>query len=111
MPNPQWEIILCPICRKEIHRHYASPIVSRGTVSSRIDPTMQADFLTQMMLEADRLHEEFALAAEEACTAHMREQHYQRYRLWLRFRWNWLLNGPWPWSRPLSPEKFEFGGR
>jgi hypothetical protein len=105
----QWEVILCPICRKVIHRHFASPIQSRGRVSSR-DYRAGSSLLTQMTMEAEAEHERYVLAAEAACAEHFRDKHPRRLRLWRRLKWNWLLNGPWPWSKN-DYDKFDYSGQ
>jgi hypothetical protein len=101
------EIIICPICRKEIHRQYAAPIQSRAIMSSRTDPKTASAMLTQMMLAADALHEKIVLDAEEACVEHYRTKHSLRLQLWKRFKWDWIMQRRWPWSRPLG-ETFDF---
>jgi hypothetical protein len=101
------EIILCPICRKAIHTQYSSPILGRSTVSSR-DPHGASGMLTAMMLAAEAEHLKMIMRAEEACRTHFEEQHPRRLRLWKRFKWNWILQRRWPWSRS-SEDTFDFG--
>lgn len=102
------EIIICPICRKQIHHQYSSPIYSRGRVSSR-DYQGGSDMLTAMVLAAEAEHERMVLAAEEACATHFRTEHSRRFRLWQRFHWSWLLQRRWPWSRK-NGEVFDYSG-
>ena len=102
------EVILCPICGDVIHEQYAAPIMGRASLPSRTPPEAAAATLTQMMLEADRMHQEIVQVAEDACAEHMRAQHARRMRLWERYRWNWLLTRRWPWQRVSKHEQFEF---
>ena len=108
--SEQWEIILCPICREVIHRHYAAPIESRARISSRAPAGHASNMLTLMMEEANRMHEELVLKAEEACASHFRERHPLRLRLWKKLKWNWVLNRRFPWQRHSAPE-FDFSRR
>ena len=101
-----WEVIICPICCKEIHRQFSAPIYSRGRVSSR-DYQAGSDMLTAMVLAANEEHERMVMAAKEACATHFREQHTIRFRLWKRLKWAWLLQRRWPW-RKVKGEVFDF---
>ena len=102
------EIIICPICREQIHHNYSSPIYSRGRVSSR-NYAAGADMLTAMMMSAEEEHQRMVHAAEEACAAHFQTAHSRRYRLWKRLKWNWLIQRRWPW-RKVSGELFDYSG-
>lgn len=104
----QNEIILCPLCGKAIHQHFASPIMSRASIPSRTDPADASKMLTHMMLEAEETHRRLVENAERACVEHMKFRHPVRYRLWRRFRWEALLIRRWPWSRTPTYERFDF---
>lgn len=104
-----WETIICPICRKEIHRQFSSPIQSRGRVSSR-DYQAASDMLTAMMLAAEAEHQRMIMAAQDACVEHYRARHRIRFALARRFGWSWLLKRRWPWSR-IPGETFDFSER
>lgn len=100
------EVIVCPICREQIHHNYSSPIYSRGRVSSR-NYGAGAAMLTQMMIEAQAEHERMLRAAEEACVAHLRTAHSLRFRLWKRLKWKWLIQRRWPWKK-VEGELFDY---
>lgn len=102
------EIILCPICGDVIHEQYSEPILGRASLPSRTPPEAASAMLTQMMLAADRMHQEMLQTAEDACAEHMRSRHARRMRLWERYRWNWLLTRRWPWQHASKHEQFEF---
>lgn len=101
-----WEVILCPVCRKQIHRQFSSPIYSRGAVSSG-DYQAGSDMLTAMVLAANAEHERMVMAAEEACATHFREEHALRFKLWRKLQWAWLIQRRWPW-RKVKGEVFDF---
>lgn len=107
MRTEQTEIIICPLCRKEIHRNYAAPIGSRASIPSSATPEQASAMLTEMMFAAEKLHQEIVQRAEDACVEHMRTRHARRFRLWQRYKRNWLLTRRWPWSR-FAHEQFEF---
>ncbi len=100
---------MCPICRKQIHHNYSSPIYSRGRVSSR-EYGAGAAMLTAMMMEAQAEHERMVQAAEEACATHLRETHPLRFRLWKRLKWRWLIQRRWPWKK-VEGEAFDYSGQ
>jgi hypothetical protein len=109
-----WEIIWCPLCGEDIHRHHAAPILSRVSVSSRSSSQQTRSAFAGMVEAANALHEELVRAAEKACADHFNARHRLRYRAWKRWRRNWLLTYRFP-RRPrrdsvedtiLEPLKF-----
>lgn len=100
-----WELIICPVCGDVVHRHYAAPIRSAGRVSSR-DYAAGSGLLTAMMDQANWEHDQLKAAAECACVEHFEQSHPLRLRLWHRYRWDWIMNRRWPWSRPKASTNF-----
>jgi hypothetical protein len=106
----EWEVIWCPICGKEIHRHSTERIKVRARVPSR-DTRGASPLLTEMVRDADYEHQRRVKAAEDACVAHYETRHRLRLRLWRRLRWKWLMNRGWPWVKPPDFEPYRFPAR
>jgi hypothetical protein len=102
------EVIYCGICKKEIFRHSAEPVVSRGRTSSRAPSAQSAALLTEMMIDAENAHQQMLARAEQACTEHFQERHALRLRLWKRMQWKWLMQQRWPWGGHKGAEKFDW---
>lgn len=96
------EIVVCPLCRSEIHRHVSGRVVTRMKLPSRT--TQGANALTMLTMAAMAEREEELAACERACTAHYWSEHRLRVRLWRRLGWSWLMR--WPTRDPLKSSAF-----
>lgn len=105
------EIIYCPICGEEIHRQFSHPVGIRTKVSSwHPNP---ASVLTEMALAAEEAHQKMLRVAEDSCVQHIRTRHPTRYRLWRRFRKNWLITFRFrklKVAQPVDANVMVFGG-
>jgi hypothetical protein len=103
------ELIVCPLCRKIIHRHDAEPSTSRARVSSRVGNRESAALLSEMMEDMERAHRERIEAAEAACLLHYQSKHRLRIWLWHRLHWDGLMNKRWVFFGETSGEQFKYG--
>jgi hypothetical protein len=103
------EYIICPLCRKIIHRHDSQASTARTSVSSRTNTRQSASLLTEMMKEMERAHREQIQAAENACRAHYRSNHGLRLWLWEHLHWNGIMNKRWVFYGSTSGEPFQYG--
>lgn len=93
------ELVICPLCRAEIHRHVAGRVETKMRLPSR---TTQGGNAMQMLAEmARREHEDELALCEQACVNHYQARHRIRFSLWHRFHRTWLLN--WPGRKPRAP--------
>jgi hypothetical protein len=91
------ELVVCPLCRAEIHRHVAGPVETRISLPSR---TKSGGDAIGMLIENARLEQEKEiLLCEQACVGHYRDRHRLRLSLWRRFGWAWLMR--WPTKQPV----------
>lgn len=100
------ELIICPLCRAEIHRHVAAPVTTKIRIPSRSSAAYQGDVMTRLaaMVEDERMAE--MRAAEESCADHYHDRHRLRVSLWRRFGWTWLMT--WPTRKPKdAPPGYE----
>ncbi len=86
------ELVFCPLCRVEMHRHVAGKVEMRIKLPSRT--TQGASAMTMLGEQARAEHEAEMAACERDCVAHYEQRHSLRLRLWRRLGWAWLMRWP-----------------
>lgn len=97
------EVVICPLCRVEIHRHIGGEVITRARVPSRSG--QGAAVLAQMLLDAIAEQDAERAAAERDCTEHYQARHRVRLWSWRRLGWTWLMR----WPTRKQPEFPAFG--
>lgn len=90
------EVVICPLCRGEIHRHVAGKVETKISLPSRTRSGGNA--LAMLMETARREQEKEMMLCEQACVSHYQAHHRLRFSVWRRVGWKWLLR--WPTKKP-----------
>lgn len=86
------ELIICPLCGAEIHRHVAGLVETRIRLPSRTPYLTSAGMMLAEMAEQEK-RKEIELV-ERDCVDHYQSRHSLRLSLWRRLGWAWLMRWP-----------------
>lgn len=98
------EVIVCPLCRAEIHRHTAGPVTTKVRIPSSTTAAHIGDVMAALAESAERERLEELAAVQMACVDHYQERHRLRISLWGWLGWNWLMTWPRRRPKPLPPQ-------